>query len=132
MKRTALLHAELSRVIATLGHGDLLVIGDAGLPVPAGPLRIDLALTPGIPMVADVLRAVLTEMQVEQALVAQEALDELPPGAWPAWHAASLTTITKAISHQELKRLSAEAKAVVRTGECTPYANIVLRAGVTF
>ncbi len=46
MKRTALLHAELSHAIASLGHGDMLVIGDVGLPIPPGPRRIDLALTP--------------------------------------------------------------------------------------
>ena len=65
MKRTALLHAELSHAIASMGHGDMLVIGDVGLPIPNGPRRIDLALTPGIPAVADVLRVVLTELQVE-------------------------------------------------------------------
>ena len=132
MKRTALLHAELSQVIAALGHGDLLVIGDAGLPIPNGPRRIDLALTPGIPRVADVLRAVLSEMQVERALVAREALADLRPGDLPAWCAGQLGSAPEVISHEELKRLSAQARAVVRTGECTPYANIVLRAGVTF
>lgn len=131
MKRTALLHAELSHLIATLGHGDLLVIGDAGLPVPPGTQRIDLALTPGIPRVADVLRAVLGEMQVERALVAREAVMALPPGQLPEW-CGQLSEAPELISHQELKLLSAQARAVVRTGECTPYANIVLRAGVTF
>ena len=131
MKRTALLHAELSRAIAALGHGDMIVIGDAGLPVPDGPLRIDLALTPGIPRVADVLRIVLTEMQVERAVVAQEALD-MHDGKLPAWCEGQLAVAPEAISHADFKRLSAQAKAVVRTGECTPYANIVLIAGVTF
>ena len=131
MKRTALLHADLSHVIASLGHGDMLVIGDAGLPVPDGPRRIDLALTPGIPRVADVLRVVLSEMQVERALIAQEAVDAAG-GALPAWCEGQLAITPDAISHEEFKRLSVNAKAVVRTGECTPYANIVLVAGVTF
>ena len=132
MKRTALLHAELSRVIATLGHGDMVVIGDAGLPVPDGPCRIDLALTPGIPRVADVLRVVLTEMQVERAVIAREALDAAG-GALPAWCEGQLgDVVPETLSHDDFKRLSAQAKAVVRTGECSPYANIVLVAGVTF
>ncbi|MGI4779150.1 MAG: D-ribose pyranase [Janthinobacterium lividum] len=131
MKRTTLLHAELSRAIAALGHGDMIVIGDAGLPVPDGPLRIDLALTPGIPRVADVLRVVLSEMQVERAVVAQEALDA-NGGKLPAWCEGQLVVVPEAVSHVDFKRLSAQAKAVVRTGECTPYANIALVAGVTF
>jgi len=132
VKRTALLHAELSQVIAALGHGDMLVIGDAGLPIPDGPRRIDLALTPGIPRVADVLKVVLSEMQVERALIAREAIGQLPVGQLPAWCEGQLTALPETVSHEELKRLSARAKAVIRTGECTPYANIVLYAGVTF
>ncbi|BEP50864.1 MULTISPECIES: D-ribose pyranase [Variovorax] len=132
MKRTALLHAELSQVIAALGHGDMVVIGDAGLPIPDGPRRIDLALTPGIPRVADVLKVVLSEMQVERALIAREAIGQLPVGQLPAWCEGQLAALPETVSHEELKRLSARAKAVIRTGECTPYANIVLYAGVTF
>jgi D-ribose pyranase len=132
VKRSPLLHAELSQVIAALGHGDMVVIGDAGLPIPEGPRRIDLALTPGIPRVADVLKAVLSEMQVERALLAREAVEQLPAGTLPAWCEGQLTVVPETISHEELKRLSARARAVVRTGECTPYANIVLCAGVTF
>lgn len=131
MKRTPLLHAELSQVIAALGHGDTLLIGDAGMPVPAGPRRIDLALTAGIPRVADVLRTVLEEMQVERAVIASEALDR-NGGRLPDWCASLPVAAAEAVPHEELKRLSATAKAVVRTGEFTPYANILLVAGVVF
>ena len=132
MKRTALLHAELSRVIASLGHGDMLVLGDAGLPIPDGPLRIDLALTPGVPSLADVLKAVLTEMQVERVMLARETLAREDQGALPAWCDGQLSVTPELVTHEELKRLCGQARAVVRTGECTPYANIVLCAGVTF
>ncbi len=129
MKRTTLLHAELSHAIASLGHGDMLVIGDVGLPIPPGPRRIDLALTPGIPAVADVLQAVLAEMQVERALIATEAV-ERAGGALPGW--CQLPVAPEALPHEDFKRLCREARVMVRTGECTPYANVVLCAGVTF
>jgi len=130
VKRTLLLHAELSHVIASLGHGDMLVIGDAGLPIPDGPRRIDLAVTPGVPGIADVLRAVLTEMQVEQTVLAEEALGA--GRALPAWYAGLLALAPQTVPHEEFKHLSARARAIVRTGECTPYANVILRAGVVF
>ncbi|MDP3230936.1 MAG: D-ribose pyranase [Acidovorax sp.] len=129
MKRTALLHAELSHAIASLGHGDMLVIGDVGLPIPTGPRRIDLALTPGIPAVADVLRVVLQEMQIEKALIATEAV-ERSGGQLPDW--CQLPVEPKAVSHEDFKRLTQQARVMVRTGECTPYANVILVAGVTF
>lgn len=129
MKRTTLLHAELSHAIACLGHGDMLVIGDVGLPIPPGPRRIDLALTPGIPAVADVLQAVLSEMQVERALIATEAV-ERAAGALPGW--CALPVAPETVPHEAFKRLCREARVMVRTGECTPYANVILCAGVTF
>lgn len=129
MKRTALLHAELSHAIASLGHGDMLVIGDVGLPIPNGPRRIDLALTPGIPAVADVLRVVLEEMQVEKAVIASEAM-ERNDGQLPGW--CQLPIQPSTVSHDEFKRLTHQARVMVRTGECTPYANVILVAGVTF
>ena len=130
MKRTPLLHAELSHVIASLGHGDMLVIGDAGLPIPQGPRRIDLALTAGVPRIAEVLRAVLAEMQVERSVLAEEALGA--GRALPAWYAQQLALAPETVPHEAFKRLSAQARAIVRSGECTPYANVILVSGVVF
>ena len=131
MKKTSLLHAELSEVIARLGHGDLLVIGDAGLPIPDGPRRIDLAVSANVPRFQDVLAAVLAEMQVESAVFA----DELEP-ANPSVHAELLrrlgaTPIAK-LPHDRFKAATRDARAIVRTGEFSPYANVILRAGVVF
>ena len=131
MKRTTLLHAELSDVIARLGHGDLLVIGDAGLPIPDGPRRIDLAVSANVPRFHEVLAAVLAEMQVESAFIADEIV-----GANPSVHAdlrdrLGHTPVTW-VSHEAFKALTRDARAIVRTGEFSPYANVILKAGVVF
>lgn len=131
MKRSPLLHAELSQVIAALGHGDMLVIGDAGLPIPDGPRRIDLAVARGVPRLDAVLEAVLSEMQVEAVVIADEALRG-GANALPGWYPQALGIAPQTVSHEEFKRRSAKARAIVRTGECTPYANIMLVAGVSF
>ena len=130
MKRSPLLHAELSHVIASLGHGDMLVLGDAGLPIPDGPRRIDLAVARGVPLLDDVLNAVLSEMQVEGIVIADEALGDAKK--LPGWYPQSLGIEPQTVSHEEFKRRTAKARAMVRTGECTPYANIILIAGVKF
>jgi D-ribose pyranase len=134
MKRHLLLNAELSQVIASMGHGDMLVLGDAGLPIPVGPnapQRIDLAVCPGTPRLEDVLRAVLSELQVQGTLIASEALvgERAMP---PAWYSAQIDLAPRTVSHEEFKKICSTARAMVRTGECTPYANIILVAGVTF
>ena len=127
MKRSQLLHAELSGLIASFGHGDLLVIGDAGLPVPAGVRCIDLALTRGTPSIFEVLDTILTELVVERSTLAQEAAADLRE----RFQARQIGDV-QLVTHQEFKEQSRAARAIVRTGECTPYANIALYAGVAF
>ena len=131
MKKSGLLNSHLSDAIAMFGHGDGLVIGDAGLPIPDGPRRIDLAVAPNIPSFEQVLRATLSELHVERVVLAEETvktspevarlISELLPGV-PIEH----------ISHAEFKARSAGARVMVRTGEFTPYANVLLIAGVVF
>lgn len=131
MKKTTLLNAELSHLIATLGHGDMVVIGDAGLPVPSGVRCIDLALMAGIPSAGQVLQAVLSEMQVERAVIAAEAVTA-SRGHLPPWCQALDGTPVEPVPHADFKALTRQAKAVIRSGEFTPYANTILYAGVVF
>lgn len=134
MKKTPLLNIALSRVVASLGHGDILMIVDAGMPVPAGVELIDLAVTQGVPDFVSVLNTVLAEMQVESHVLADEMREKQPPAL------AVLDTLNaeghlgeqRLVSHEVLKQLSRTARAIVRTGECQPYTNIALVSGVVF
>ena len=131
MKKSGLLQRALAGMVASMGHTDLLVIADAGLPVPPGVSCIDLAVRCGLPSLLDVIRAVADELEVEEITVADELLarDEALPVALQALFPDARF---RSLSHDELKRLSAQARAVVRTGECTPYHNVILASGVTF
>ncbi|KEX94690.1 ribose pyranase [Pseudomonas putida] len=134
MKKTPLLNVALSRLIASLGHGDKVVIGDAGLPVPPGVELIDLALTQGIPDFVTTLKVVLSEMQVESHVLAQEILEKRPSAlaTLDALEVEGTLGRRELLSHERFKALTQQARAIVRTGECQPYCNIVLVAGVTF
>lgn len=127
MKRTTLLHSELSGLIAAMGHGDLLVIGDAGLPVPPGLRCIDLAVTRGVPRFLDVLDAVLAELVVERSAWASEASVDLDREL-----SSRNLGETRTVPHNVFKALNRKARAIVRTGEFTPYANVALWSGVAF
>ena len=134
MKKTPLLNIALSRVIASLGHGDILMIVDAGMPIPPGVELIDLALTRGVPDFVSVLDTVLTEMQVESHVLAEEIMLKKPP-ALSVIEGLSLDGELgeqRLLSHEALKAMSKNARAIVRTGECEPYSNIALIAGVVF
>lgn len=131
MKKSGLLNQPLSSVVAGLGHKDTLVIADAGLPIPPAATRIDLAVSLGVPALLDVVKAILTEMAVEQIILAAEIRD-----ASPDMHRAILEllpdTPVEYVSHEEFKARCAAARGIARSGEFTPYANVLLVAGVTF
>jgi D-ribose pyranase len=130
MKKHGILNSMLSGLIASLGHTDLLVVADAGLPIPPGVPVIDLAVRCGVPSFEDVLTAVAGEVQIEQIVIAseiQQTGDPLPEVA-ELFAGVPVT----AVPHKEFKERTARARAVVRTGECSPYHNVILQAGVVF
>jgi D-ribose pyranase len=131
MKKTTLLQSELSYTIATLGHLDTLVIADAGLPIPAETVRIDLALTQGVPGATQTLKVVLEEMKVEKVILAGEAKDRNPQFLRDVQELLPGVPL-QFVTHLEFKTRTASARAVVRTGEFSPYANVILVSGVVF
>ena len=128
MKRGGILNARLAGELAGLGHTDLVVVCDAGFPVPSGPALVDLAFRFGVPSFRTVLSGLLEELVVEGATAAEEIRDSRDAEAVLLDLLPDLGLVT----HQELKRMSANAKLVVRTGEATPFSNAILRCGVAF
>ena len=131
MKKGQLLNQPISAVIAGMGHLDELVIADAGLPIPRQTPRIDLALTPNVPGFLETVRAVLTELKVESAVVAEE-IHAASPEIYAALRELLGDIPIEEETHLIFKEMTRSARAVIRTGECTPYANVILRAGVVF
>ena len=133
MKKTGTLNTHLSRIIAAMGHGDRLVICDAGLPIPRGKEVVDVALRPGLPGFLDVLDVVLSELEVERIVIADE-METLGAAAYTGLMERLGGVEAERVSHEAFKQLTGEASAVafVRTGEATPYANVMLCSGVTF
>ncbi len=128
MKKNDIINPALSEVIASLGHTDMLVLADAGLPIPSNVRRIDLALTKGIPPFLETLRVILTEMYVEKAIVAEEMLRK-SPALCEQLKGMLGTTPIEMIPHIDFKQQTHSARAIVRTGEFTPYANVILISG---
>ncbi|QIL86811.1 D-ribose pyranase (plasmid) [Vibrio sp. HDW18] len=139
MKKSTLLNAELSYLVATLGHTDQITICDAGLPISDDVTRIDLALTHGVPAFLDTVRVILSETQIESAIIAEEFAQVSPElhqalcqelAAQPQINGKPITI--QYLTHQAFKQRTLHSRAIVRTGECTPYANVIFQAGVTF
>ena len=129
MKRTGIINANLAGSLGRLGHTDLVVVCDAGLPIPPGPTVVDLAFRFGIPTFETVLSGLLEELVVEGAIAAEEVETQNPSS-----HELLKTRLPDLalVPHEELKGMVPGAKLVVRTGEATPYSNVILRCGVPF
>ena len=132
MKKHGILNSEIAKVLTDLGHTDKIVIGDAGLPVPDGVKNIDLAWTLSEPAVISVLQVVVSDMKVEAVVLAEEIKEQ--NASQLAAVKAELTENERIsyVSHEEFKEQLKDVKAVIRTGEATPYSNIILQSGVLF
>lgn len=129
MKKSGILNAELAGALAKLGHTDLVVVGDCGLPRPKGVPVVDLAVVFGVPRFADVVEALASEIVVERCWVASEIAE-----ANPEAHSLvkRLFGDPATMPHEDFKRRSHDAVLFVRTGEAAPYANVILQSGVPF
>ena len=104
-----------------------MVIADCGLPIPEGPVVIDLALVQGLPSFEQVLDVLARNMVIEHSTLAAEAKDG------PVLQLCTSRGLEPGfISHEELKEELPAAKIIIRTGESTPYANVILHCGVAF
>lgn len=131
MYKTGTLNSEISKVLSDLGHTDTIVIADCGLPVPKGVQKIDLAVRQGLPSFIDVVDEMARHMVIEHVTLAEEIKDSNPAVL------KEVDSIVKGIpndfvTHEQFKTLTENLKVIIRTGEATPYANIILRSGVNF
>jgi len=128
MKKIGIINAPISTAIAHLEHMDTLTVADAGLPVPETTHRIDLALKPGVPGFLETLEVVLKEMYVEKAYVSEDIL-KVSPHIFAGIQKLLGNVPIEPIPHLEFKKMTRDTKAIIRTAEFTPYANVILVAG---
>ncbi len=149
MKRQGILNSEISSVLSYMGHTDQICIGDCGLPIPEETKRIDLAVRFGCPSFLEVLEEVVKDMKIEKIILAEEIKEKNPQieeavkrlfGCFETGCETGFKTMPQEkdavaveyVPHTELKNRTKQCKAVIRTGETTPYANIILQSGCIF
>lgn len=131
MRKNGILNTEICRAISSLGHTDYFVIADSGLPIPKEAKVIDISLIKGIPGFKEVLEAVYEELVTESYIYTEEMeVYSLPTYEYMSRLLEGIPG--KKVSHDQFKELLPRAKVIIRTGECTPYSNVILTGGVTF
>ena len=133
MKKQGILNSDISRVLSYMGHTDRICIGDCGLPIPEETERIDLALCFGQPSFMEVLKTVAADMKIEKIVLAEEIKEKNPEQLKAVMAFFEGQDIeTEFVSHSCLKEMEKDCRAVIRTGETTPYSNIILQSGCLF
>lgn len=130
MKKNGILNSNISKALSDLGHTDLIAIGDCGLPIDSEK-KIDISLKNGQPNFIDVLETLLEDYVCQGYILAseikeenkaqEEAIKKLLPNQKSTY-----------ISHEDFKKKLKDCKFVIRTGETTPYSNIILESGNIF
>ncbi|MBS0949629.1 D-ribose pyranase [Weissella minor] len=134
MRKTNLLNTKLSAAISEIGHTQWLSIGDSGLPIKDDGRKIDLSVIRGLPAFIDVLAATLSEMKVQKVYLAEEIKTENPDQLKAIERLLDADVEVVWVTHDELKGMTRDDNniATVRTGETTPFSNIVLESNVDF
>jgi D-ribose pyranase len=135
MKKSGILNSDISRVLSYMGHTDTICIGDCGLPIPDETERIDLAVRFGTPSFMEVLNAVAEDMVIESIILAEEIKTQNPAilsQIQELFDKKNTDIEIQFVSHTQLKEQTKKCKAILRTGETTPYANIILASGCIF
>ncbi len=130
MKKEGIINSEISKVLSYIRHTDLICISDLGLPCPNGIKVIDLSLKLGLPSFIEVLTEIAKDMKIERIILAEEIKSNKKV------HAQILNMFENIsieyISHKNFKQITSDCKAIIRTGEATPYANIILQSACIF
>jgi D-ribose pyranase len=147
MKKGGILNTELLRIVSNMGHGNMLFIVDRGFPFPVHDLtkKIDLAVGHNIPRFLEVVAVVLEDLEIEKAIIANET-ETMSPEVYKellkifkSVKNKGREIVIEKIPHDRFKHIGLrgaeegeEVKAIVRTGEFTPYSNVILVSGVPF
>lgn len=131
MIKGSLLNSEILSVLSKMGHTDQITVADAGLPIPDQVKRIDLALKKGVPGFLETV-ALLTEYMTIEKIVLAEEITTQNPSVYASLLESFPEIEVEWVSHEVFKNMTQDSKAIIRTGECTPYANVILQSGVDF
>lgn len=129
MKEIGIVNRDIAAVISEQGHGDLLMVTDAGFAIPLDVEVIDISLSENRPMVMDVLAELKKFFSVEKMYMSNETREVSPSHYKKVSEAFGNDVDVETLPHDEIKEMSREVKAVIRTGDFTAYGNVILVSG---
>lgn len=128
MNEVGLLNRNLAAAISKQGHGDLLMVTDAGFAIPKDMEVIDLSLAVNNPKVVDVISELKKYFSVEKFIISKNT-QEISPSHFNSLKAVLQNVDVEVVAQERFIEISKNVKTVVRTGDFTAFGNIILVSG---
>lgn len=128
MLKSGILNPAINSLLSRVRHTNTLVIADRGFPFWPHVETIDISLVDDIPRVMDVLLAIKSNFSIGRVFAAQEFLAGNTAQTASALEDALLGIPITFESHIEFKKRVPHAIGLIRTGDTTQYANLILES----
>lgn len=132
MKRSGILNQALSEAVASIGHGDIMMIVDAGFPIPRSAWRIDLSISPGVPALETIYAAIAPELHVEKVMFAKQVAAHNHPLYRSICKWFDQRDFAPVDYEDTIGWLPQKAKVFIRSGALDPWGNLALQGGVDY
>lgn len=128
MLRSGILNPQVAALLCRFRHTNTLVIADRGFPFWPEVETVDLSLTDDIPRVQDVLRLVAASCRIGRSWMAEEFCGANSLSGLSSFQALLPDSIIMLEPHSVFKRRVPEAVGLIRTGDTTQFANLILES----
>jgi D-ribose pyranase len=126
--RTGILNPSLNSLLSRVRHTNWLVIADRGFPFWPSIEIVDISLVDDVPRVLQVLAAIRANFGVGKCFMAEEFQSANSAEVFASFQAALQPVSIGFEPHIELKKRVPQAIGLVRTGDTTQYANMILES----
>ena len=124
-----ILNPQINSLLARVRHTNMLVIADRGFPFWPSIETVDISLVDNIPTVLQVFEAIRANFDIGKIIMAEEFIQANNADVNKLFAAAISPIPHQYVAHTELKRLVPAAIGLIRTGDTTQYANMILISG---
>ena len=128
MLKTGILNPQINWLLSRVRHTNTLVLADRGFPFWPMIETVDISLVDDVPTVLAVLRAIRPNFQIGKAWMAKEFLQQNGAKIRSAFAEALRGVKVTHLPHIQFKKRVPRAIGLIRTGDTTPYANIILES----
>jgi D-ribose pyranase len=128
MLKTGILNPHINSLLSRIRHTNTLIIADRNFPFWPQIETVDISLTDDVPRVLDVLRAIRTNFNVGSAFMAEEFRETNNPEICLQFEWALKGATLTFEPHIELKKRAPLVIGLIRTGDTTQFANVVLES----